>query len=931
LSEYEASLLLTAPPAGAIHALSPNAGVLTRDVFLSGDVSRLVAAGKAEFKAIRQRAMDRAGRLPGQKAAQVMSDEVDGLVRAVYFFFRLEERRRGQAVQRTGHCLMAHGGYGRQQLSIFSDIDLQFLVVDPVPPELDRLIGDFYKALWDIGMELGAVVRTTSDCLAFVGRDLKSVTSLLDIRHLTGSRELLAQLEDQLGSRICQGTSAHQWFLRALGEAACSRYAEHGGTEFVLEPDIKDGIGALRDHHDLRWWLATCRPFKNLRQLHDARVITSADLQRLQDGYNFLMTLRSHLHRLAKRKTDSLVFDYHRPVALAMRFRQHEGMLPEEQLMREYYIHAHRIRYLSERIKRNLAVPPRESLMGRFVGRITEKRIAPYFVLRQGSLMVDERRVEDWRADAEGLMLVFLKQAQLGARLSGRLIERVRAEVDRVDAESFRRSPYNRDTFMRVLGDENYASRCIRMMHECGVLDLYLPEFAHLFCLVRADNYHRYTVDEHTFRTLEAAEGLLQQPPEASHVARVARRIDRWPLLMLSLLFHDIGKGLGHGHAVRGGVMVGTIAERMALPVDDTELVHFLVVQHLKMSHLALRRDLSDPRVAHELASVVQTRERLDCLYILTYSDISGVAPGMWNNWKAQLFRELYERTAQILATGQISEDEIYQVPADLSQQIEKHLDASHSPAQLARFMEMMPMRYLHYSTPRIIASHFRLMRQRTSAEPLTWELVAQPEFDRTLLVVCAPDLPGLFHLLTRALASKRLSITSAICFATSDGVVLDEFGLTFHDKPLPTDFRLDRLRQTICAVLRQEQTVEEAFGHTPELQPPDANRSELAPTQVKVDNDTSDQWTVCEVKTHDRPGLLSVISGIFVEFDLYIHQAIITTEAYRVVDVFYLSTLENTKFTDRGRLKKLEQRLFDRLTAPLPEPIPVAGSQHKV
>lgn len=908
-------------PAERIEATGGTAAPTSmRALFLGNDLPVLIAAGKAEYRAIRERAHARSGRIPGDKAARLMAQELDLLVHGVHLFFRRQARSKGVTISRHSHALLALGSYGRAQLHAYSDVDLMVLLRDDNDPGVRDLISDFFKALWDMGMELGAVVRTTADCLAFLGKDFKTATSLLDIRRLAGSARLPEQLTTQVQLRLGPNGNAHKWFREALGEAARQRWAEHGGSEFVLEPNVKDGIGALRDYHDLLWWLHTCRPYRSLRQLHDARVISSADFQRLNDGYNFLMTLRAHIHRLAGRKVDSLIFDYHRPVAQAMRFRERDGQLAEEQLMREYYINAHRLRYISTRIKRELSAERRDTLMGRMVGRITERRVAPYFVMRAGKLLLDEQRLEDWRSDEEGVMRVFLKLAQLEAALSGRLIERIQAEVERVDSERFRTNAYNRDAFLKIIGDARHGSRCLRLMHECGVLDLYIPEFAHLFCLVRADHYHKYTVDEHTFKALEAAEALLRPNHPDEHVARVARRIMRWPIFMLSLLFHDIGKGKGHGHVVRGAQMVGAISTRMDLPSEDGELIHFLVVQHLKMSHLALRRDLSDPRVARELASVVENRERLDALYVLTYCDINAVAPGMWNNWKASLLRELYEKTVQVLETGQVREQDIFDLPADLPARVQQFLPAEkYPPSQVKRFLDGLPHRYLHYTTPECVAAHFRLLRSRSPEEPVTWELIHQVEFDRSLLVVCAPDVPGLFHVLTRALASKRISITSAIAFSSTDGVVVDEFGLTLDGKALPAGFRLERLRHTICMILRGETTLEEAFGAAT-LAPVDAPRERLVPMQIKVDNDASEQWTVVEVRTHDRPGLLSAISGVFVENGINIQRAIINTEAYGVVDVFYIATLDNNKLTDRGRVRKLEQALMAKLSGHAPE-----------
>jgi [protein-PII] uridylyltransferase len=878
------------------------------------DLKWLRDAGKAELKKLRNRSKKRLGRLPGLKLVRRTARDLERIVKAVYLFHRLYHRATNQPVSRHEFALLAVGGFGRGEINLHSDVDLQFLLRGEPSANLEEFMASVFRSLTDIGLDLAALVRTQKDCIRFVGRDFKSITALVTTNYLAGSRKLAQQLNDALSAQLRDGGKGHQWFVDELNEFESARQNDGAETGFVLEPNVKDGPGGLRDHHQLRWYLYTQRSHRTISALHEARIISSADMQRLEDSLNFLLTVRDHLHHLAGRKNDHLGIELQQQIAQQMRFKTRGGQMAHERFMREYHLHAHRLNYIRSHIFRYFAEQGRQSLVGRVTSKILDRREAPYFTVRRGKIYVDDRRLKDWQNDPSGLMRLFLKMVQLDIPLGGRAIERARHEVVKHDPQQFQHDDYNRQAFFKILSGKVRVAECLRMMQDAGVLAYYLPEFKHLHCLVRADGYHKYTVDEHTFRVIENAEQLRSGEAEDANLSVIARRIDRWPIFLLALLLHDVGKGLGPGHALRGGSMTARIAERMKLPEDDANFAHFLVVQHLKFSHLALQRDVSDPKVARELAAVVKTRERLDALYILTYCDMSGVAPGVWNDWTAQLFEELYQRTVQYLERGEVSEEELFSITDEMREQVAAATGQSLDSPELERFLNILPNRYLFYNSPDEIALFFTLAQEFTPDDPVKWKLVSRNQFGRSVLNVVGPDVPGLFRLLTRALSSKGISIKKADCLSVIDGLVLDQFSLLYKEKPLDEDFRLEPIREKCRKVLLGEMTENKAFGEPPPVESPDPKMEEVAPTKVKIDNDASDQYTVCQIQTGDRPGLLSAISRIFNESGLYLHQALIRTEAYRVVDVFYLSTLDNNKLTDRRRVKRLEKKLMEML-----------------
>jgi [protein-PII] uridylyltransferase len=466
---------------------------------------------------------------------------------------------------------------------------------------------------------------------------------------------------------------------------------------------------------------------------------------------------------------------------------------------------------------------------------------------------------------------------------------------------------------MKIMGRKSYVAESIYAMHETGVLSAYMPEFAKLFCLARIDHYHKYTVDIHLIKTLEVSTALINaRQDQRPELVAVAREIKRWDLLNLSLLLHDIGKGEGHGHVLRGAVISQKMTHRMHLSPEEQEIVRQLILQHLRMAHMSQRRDLDDPHTIAEMANHVPDPELLRMLYLLTYCDTRSVSPGAWTDWKATLLFDLYRKT-MLLLEGQNPLPVLE--PADtnrLEEQITRELNQKADRDEVRQFLNNAPPKYLVSVPARKMAWHYSLLKQLGPEQKIVWELYEPEGLNYTELTTASYDVPGFMSLVCRALSSKDINILSVQVFSTKDGYAIDVFQVTdLRGNKLPHGFRLDRLRSDLNQVLLGKASPDEKFviRKRAGTRQKRSDLSMVKPSQVILDNESSPNFTILEVKTYDRPGILYEITAICAQQRYVIHLAMITTEAYRVVDVFYITDFEFNKL-EQNQLKKLKSGL---------------------
>jgi [protein-PII] uridylyltransferase len=873
-----------------------------RQAFLKSMNEKLRHAREQHVRACLQRG--------GAIACQQFAVAMDAILAATARWLAEEASLAPQDYGRV--AIVAQGGYGRQQLNLYSDVDLLLLLPDDPTPIEQAFARSFLYMLWDLrDIELGHAAKRLNEALSAAGADLDSTTTLIHARLISGDAGLLEELHRQLAERL--RNSKKRWFVEAVIAAARARHEKYGRSVYLLEPNIKEGEGGLRDTHSLLWLSYALLGNGEAQALVEHGILEPNELLAMSDAVDFLLAVRSLLHELERRKADILTQTHQPAIAKKLRYRSDATSLAEERMMKDYYLRARLIDRYARKAARLLTASGR-GVFGAVFDAMRERSVDENYVARADMLYLKRPSAEFFTSDPARVMECFWLAASTGLVLSDELKDLLLTVRTVTATDDFRTSPRIRDAFMRIMALRAGAAHALHQMHETGILMDYIPEFQKLFCLVRVDYYHRYTVDEHSIKAIEIAEELAAGRARVpADLVEAARSIRRWDLLTLALLLHDIGKGEGHGHVLRGAGIAQKITQRIGLPAEDQEIVRQLVLQHLRMVHVSQRRDLDDPRVIQDMAATVGDEQLLAMLYVLSYCDTSAVGPEVWNDWKAALMSDLYRKTRHVLAGHDLKLTLEPDERTRLAGQLKALLgDSAASDEEVHAFLNNAPAKYLNSVPVHKMARHFLLRRELSDEQRVVWETHDPEGMNYTELTVVAWDVPGLLCVLCGALSSRRINILSVQVYSTKDGYAIDIFQVTdMHGNRLPQGMRLDGCRNDVNKVLRGQAVVTEIFPRKPLAGQPAPDLPMVKPPQVLIDNETSPACTIVEVKTYDRPGLLYDITSVCAEMGFNIHLALITTEAYRVVDVFYLTDTDNNKLVEERTLRQLTDALM--------------------
>ena len=740
---------------------------------------------------------------------------------------------------------------------------------------------------------------------------------MIESRWIVGSHPLFQHFQE-VYCRTLRG-SGRKWFLQAKFDEWHSRHEKFDSSVFLLEPNVKETTGGLRDIHAVRWAAFIATGIPELSGLREFGIWTPSEYDKLRDAEDFILKLRNELHALSPRRNDVLNFEPQMEIARRLNYSSIEPLVPEEVLMRDYYRRAREIaKYCTRAFF--LLMRREKSSLGTLVGSLRRRRIDRHYLTQDGVIFLDEKHRDRLGEDHSRMMELFARARQLGLRVSERTRDVIEKIVSTLD-EEFSESPENHKNFMEILRGPKHVAQTLSDMHDCGLLSAYIPEFERVHCMVRVDYYHRYTVDEHLIKAVEIAERIRTSPPEdRSHAAEIAAQVKRYDLLNLSLLLHDIGKGYGKGHALLGGQIIQRIGLRMELEPEEIETLRFLVLSHLKISHVAQRRDLDDPEVALQLANEVGDMDRLNLLYVHSVCDLMAVSPAAMTDWKAQLYETCYRSTAAAITGAADGEDRsrtilsatcdrVWEYIEEQSQVNTDNESGTTLRRHLEEFLHNVPTRYLQSTHVEYIAKHFLMQQELDETTRILWSL--DSGIGVSELTVCSADLPGAFATTCGALASKDISIVSAQIFSTLDGYAVNRFQvLDSHGKPLPEGFHIERLRADLNQVLLGKKEMKALVQpYRWDTTKGRSLRSRI-PSEVRVNNDASRDSTILEIRTVDRPGLLYEIALLLDGFKLNIQRAMVMTEAYGVMDVFYVTDLEYNKIHDEHQVEKLTSAL---------------------
>ncbi|MGA7828318.1 MAG: [protein-PII] uridylyltransferase [Geobacteraceae bacterium] len=813
---------------------------------------------------------------------------------------------RYQSGGREQITLVATGGYGRGELNPYSDIDIMFLHNGKDARRVEDIAQKILYFLWDMRLDVGYSVRTIQDCLEMSSSDMTVKTALLDTRYICGNKTLLKDLQKTVLTQIM--TKGSDAFIRQKVSELEVRREKYGSSVYLLEPNIKEGDGGLRDLQTALWIGKVRYKIQEPRELVMKGVLTEQELETYEGLLSYLWRIRNELHYLAGRRNDQLTFSDQSKVAAFLGYEDQGDQLGVEDFLRDYYLHATRVeQFWSLMVTKCLY---RDDPSRKILGYLVRRPIGDGFYVIKGELTLPDETA--FSKNPSLLMKLFEYAQKHDVEISMHVQNLVRANLHLVN-DKFRRNREVNQSFFAILRSHKGVGSTLRKMHYLGFLIRFIPEFERVYCKAQHDLYHMYTVDVHSLFAIQEIIRLTQgeHRDELVLLTKLAGDIAKRELLLLAVLLHDIGKGEGGNHSEKGAEMMPTIARRLGLSKEDSERLEFLVRHHLLFAHIAQRRDLHDEKMIIQFARQMGTSETLKMLYLLTYADLKAVGPEIWTDWKAMLMEELYEKTFAVLERGDFK----YEVRSDRLKKIRKDvlklLENEYPVAVVKEELKALSIRSLLSNPPVVIAEKVRMLLALGDA-PLLTRIQHAPDVSYSNVSICTLDIPGLFSMITGVMAANGMNILGAQIQTSSNGKVLDVLqvnspqGFIFTD-PARWEHMEEDLLQVIQGKVQVQALVEKR--HRPSVLVEKVKPR--FPTVIEIDNEVSDDYTVIDIYTHDKVGLLYCISSTLTRMGLYIGIAKISTKIDQVADVFYVKDIFGQKLTSDEKLAEIKQRLF--------------------
>ena len=809
----------------------------------------------------------------------------------------------------SGIALVALGGYGRRELAPYSDIDLMFLYAPHHEQKVGALSTAILHTLWDLGFQVGHSLRTIADCREMGSADLTVRTALMEARWLAGDRELFVEFAQDYRAEV-SGKNVQAYVAQKLEERR-QEYSRYGSTNLLLEPNVKKGRGGLRDLHLLKWTALARYGTSSFGELTTGSLLSAGDATVLWEAQEFLWRVRNDLHFYAFRAQDILTFDEQIRIAGLRGFKDMPHLLAVEQFMQQYYRHSTRICDITARF---VSQARQQTVWQRLAAWLPARRIEQYFILTRDDITVPPALRAEALSDGGRILQLFHLAQMYGLNVADDLVQELPERIAVLPDTAFR-SDAARRWFLSILSGPGRVADTLAAMHRVCLLERLIPAFGTVRGLMQFNAYHKYTVDQHSLLAVGQAEAL---GAENGLVGRVYREIKRKDLLHLAVLLHDVGKGQEEDHSLIGERIALEAADLLGLSEHDTQMLVFLVRQHLVMSNTAFRRDSSDEKVVLRFARQVGTPEALKMLLVLTSADISAVGPGVMTPWKDTLLGDLFMKTHKELTGGEETET-AYEGGArakETRQSALARLEQRYPSAWLTRQLEAWPDHYLAAMPVERLVTHLEWLAKLADTPALV-----DVQYDQALgtndYAVYTKDglTPGIFSKIAGVLAAKGVQILDAQILTLADGVVVDVFRVMDPDCPEDVrDRRFMEISGAIVGVLEERYSVEELLQEATRFGQARRGVPLREPTVVQVDNETSDRYTIIDVFADDRQGLLYVITRAIFNLGLSVHAARISTKLDQVVDVFYVTDRTGGKIADLGRCKLISEEITARI-----------------
>ena len=842
----------------------------------------------------------------GSEAAAAYAFLTDQILRLAYDFVtsRLYPLANPTAAERL--LLVAVGGYGRGEMALHSDVDIAF--VTPWKPTAwsEQAVEAMLYLLWDLKLKVGHATRSIDETIHAAAGDHTIRTAILESRYLWGDEGLFDEMQARFWKEVAGNAPA--FVAEKLGERE-ARHRRMGDSRYVVEPNVKEGKGGLRDLHTLFWIGKYAYRVRSVPELVEAGLLSRQELAQFQRAERFLWAVRCHLHLIAGRAEERLTFDYQREIAARMNYADRPGKSPVERFMRHYFLHAKTVGDLSGVFLAHLdeKFARRGSRLGLPTLRRRPRKLEG-FVLDRGRLALPAD--DFFRQDPVRLIQIFALADKHELEIHPLAMRAASRDAKLIDNQ-VRADPRANALFLDVLTSPRDPETVLRWMNEAGVFGRFVPDFGRVVAQMQFDMYHHYTVDEHSIRAIgllaRIEKGELREDHPLS--TRLLRHIASRRVLYVAVLLHDIAKGRGGDHSMLGAEVARELCPRFGLTDAETETVAWLVRWHLLMSATAFKRDVSDPKTIADFVARVKSLERLRLLLLLTVVDIRAVGPGVWNSWKRQLLRETFDAAEELLRLGHKQRgrrDRVLAVQADLAARL------GWEDSRFARLAWHMPDSYWLAEPLDVLEKNARFIdaADRSPARVKPVAVSVQEERDATLLTIYAKDQPGLFYRLAGAISLAGANVIDARIHTSTDGMALDNFLLQdAAGKPFDEPHQLKRLERAVLdALAGQEPLVAHLEAKALPLARAEAFRIQPA---VFIDNAASNRYTVVEINARDRAALLSGLALAIFESKATVHSAHIATYGERAVDVFYLTDSHGAKLEAPAKLKALHNRLL--------------------
>jgi [protein-PII] uridylyltransferase len=812
--------------------------------------------------------------------------------------------------------VIAVGGYGRGEMAPFSDVDIGFITPYKPTTWTEQVIESMLYALWDLGLKVGHSSRSIDETMRMAKADLTIRTALLEARFIWGDRGIYEECVRRFDTDVMQN-SARTFVAEKLAERE-ARHKQMGDSRYVVEPNVKEGKGGLRDLHTLFWIGKYVNRVRSVAELVDVGLLTRAELSQFQRAENFLWAVRCHMHEVSKRAEDRLTFDLQIEVARRMGFTERRGRSSVERFMHLYFLMAKTVGDLTgvflAHLDDSMAKRGR-----RYVSAIFNRpRKLDGFVLDRGRITIpyDDFFREQPTRMIEIFALADKHDLQIHPNAM-RVLNRDAVLIDR----KVRNDPEANALFMSVLTSPRDPEKVLRWMNEAGTFGRFVPDFGRVVAQMQFDMYHHYTVDEHTIRAIGLLSKIERGDFKDDHplASAIIAKINSRRVLYVAVLLHDIAKGRGGDHSILGAEVAEKLCPRLGMSAAETETVAWLVRYHLLMSATAFKRDLADYKTILDFAEVVQSPERLRLLLLLTIVDIRAVGPGVWNSWKRQLLSELYDSAEEVIRPGHKQRGRQERIEGKREALAER---LALEPKTFDKLVRRFPDSYWIAEPDHILERNARHLLAAGRSD-LTIDAQPYPERGATLVTVYASDHPGLFYRIAGAIHLAGGNIIDARIHTLRDGTALDNF---LVQDPFGGRFdapeQLARIKTYIEDALLNRQKLMTRLDQRP-LPRTRAEAFEVVP-HVLIDNKASNRFTVVEVMARDRPALLLSLAFALFQSKTMVHSAHVATFGERAVDTFYLTDLLGGKLESKTRLATLERRLVEAATITAGEMIDV-------